>query len=267
MMGVQVRAMMVRNSDGKPMRDIGIGRPRVTDDRGVYRLYGLTPGTYVVFTRSNMLLSPISAYDGYAPTYHPSSPRETAAEITVTSGGESTGVDIRYRGERGYTVSGTVTGPALTALNAGTSVGLYNASTGFQAGTAYIRSGDDQNGFVILGVTSGEYEILARRSVTEDEHFSSPPRRITVKGEDLSGIELKLAPTAMVSGKIVEMAPGKYMLLIRDARHEQPDDIPPAPAAWDANERIKLRKEAEALKVEVDLKPCQRVSDQVVKYR
>src|SRR5262249_17600058 len=33
------------------------------------------------------------------------------------------------------------------------------------------------------------------------------------------------------------------------------------------NERARPRKEAEALKVEVDLKPCQRVSDQVVKYR
>jgi hypothetical protein len=432
MIGVQVSAMMVRNFEGNSVRDIviNIGLPRVTDDRGVYRIYGLMPGTYVVFTRGNMNGSLISAYDGYAPTYHPSSPRETASEITITSGGEATGIDIRYRGERGYTVSGAVTGPALAAPNAGTSVALYNASTGFQAGTASIRPGDGQSGFVILGVTDGEYEIIARRAVTEDEYFSSPPRRITVKGEDLGGIELKLAPPAMVSGKIVEappkvcggdsksalediivstrrstkpppglsflmpyqyagsmndkgefiiyglnpdnyfvvtrfpdenqyvksitapaatarrssiravagydagrkgvtlksgdrmtglivtiaggavslrgkvapdngdsrlptrmrahlvpaetsaaddllrygeivvdkdntfefknMAPGKYRLLIRDAQHEQPDDGPPPPAAWDANERAKLRKEAEAIKVEVDLKPCQR---------
>jgi hypothetical protein len=440
MIGVQVSAMMVRDFEGNLRRDVVIGRPYSTDDRGVYRIYGLIPGTYVVFTRGNMLRSPISAYDGYAPTYHPSSPREAAAEIAVTSGGEATGVDIRYRGERGYTVSGVVTGPALAALNTGTSVSLYNTSTGFQAGTAFIRQGDGQGGFAILGVTDGEYEIIARRYVMEDESFTSPPRRITVKGGDLRGIELRLAPSAMVSGKIVvkaspkvcegagksplediivlarratttspglgflrpfqfagsmndkgeftiyrlepdnyfiiarspdenwyvksiaapaatagrnslrpvatydagrkgvtvksgdrmtglivtiaggaaslrgkvapenegsrlparmvahlvpaelaaaddlvrygevavgkdntfefkNMAPGKYRLLARAAQDAQPIDGPPAPAAWDASERAKLRKEAEAMKIEVDLKPCQHMTDQVVKYR
>jgi len=62
------------------------------------------------------------------------------------------------------------------------------------------------------------------------------------------------------------IAPGKYRLLHRAARNE-PSDRPSAPVAWDAVERAKLRKEAEAMKVEVELKPCQRISDQVVKYR
>ncbi|HEX5083000.1 MAG TPA: hypothetical protein VFY40_13215, partial [Blastocatellia bacterium] len=209
MIGAQVSAVMVRDFEGNPMRDIVInnGRPRSTDDRGVYRIYGLAPGTYVVFTKGNLVGYSISAYDGYAPTYHPSAPREAAAEITITSGAEVTGVDIRYRGERGYTVSGTITGLPLMAANAGTSVALYNASTGFQAGTASIRPGDVQNSFAILGVTDGEYEIIARRYATEIEYLTSPPRRITVKGGDASGIELKLSPPAMISGKIVEAAP------------------------------------------------------------
>jgi hypothetical protein len=441
MIGAQVSAAMVRDFEGNPSRDIVItnGRPRATDDRGVYRIYGLAPGTYVVFTRANMVGYLISPYDGYAPTYHPSAPREAATEITITSGAEVAGVDIRYRGERGYTVSGTVTGPALETPNPGTSVALYNASTGFQAGTAYIRPGDSQNGFAILGLTDGEYEIIARR-ITESESFTSPPRRITVKGGDIGGIELKLSPPAMISGRIVEaaprvcdgdrksqldditvsarratnaavglfflrpyqyyadplndkgeftiyrlepdsyfilarlpdenqyvksitapaatagraslrrvagydagrkgltlksgdrmtdltltiadgaaslrgkvasendgsrlpsrmrvylvpaetaaaddllrygeaavdkdnafefknMAPGKYRLLVRAVPTGQPIDGPPPPAAWNANERAKLRKEAEAMKIEVDLKPCRRVSDQVVKYR
>ena len=48
---------------------------------------------------------------------------------------------------------------------------------------------------------------------------------------------------------------------------DEPSDGPPSPAAWDAVERAKLRKEAEAMKTEVELKPCQRITDQVVKYR
>jgi hypothetical protein len=62
------------------------------------------------------------------------------------------------------------------------------------------------------------------------------------------------------------MAPGKYRLLARAAPDDEPSDRPPAPVAWDSNERAKLRREAETLKTEVELKPCQRVADQLVKY-
>ena len=62
------------------------------------------------------------------------------------------------------------------------------------------------------------------------------------------------------------MAPGKYRLLPRAAPNAEPSDHPPTPAAWDAVERAKLRKEAVAMKIEVELKPCQRVTDQIVRY-
>src|SRR5262249_10005679 len=63
------------------------------------------------------------------------------------------------------------------------------------------------------------------------------------------------------------LAPGKYWLIARAAPDDEMNDRMQPPIAWDASERAKLRKEAEAIKIEVDLKPCQRVSDQVVKYR
>jgi hypothetical protein len=61
------------------------------------------------------------------------------------------------------------------------------------------------------------------------------------------------------------IAPGKYCLVARVSPDDEPSDGPPAPAAWDAVERAKLRKEAEAMKVEIELKPCQRITDQIVK--
>jgi len=63
------------------------------------------------------------------------------------------------------------------------------------------------------------------------------------------------------------IAPGKYWLIARPSPDDEMNDRAPMPVAWDADERAKLRKEAEALKIEVELKPCQRVSDQVVKFR
>jgi hypothetical protein len=63
------------------------------------------------------------------------------------------------------------------------------------------------------------------------------------------------------------IAPGKYLLLTRVVPDDEPIDSPPSPAAWDADERANLRKEAVAMNVEIELKPCQRLMDQVVKYR
>jgi len=63
------------------------------------------------------------------------------------------------------------------------------------------------------------------------------------------------------------LAPGKYRLIARAAPDDATRDRPATPVAWDANERAKLRKEAEVMKIEIELKPCQRVSDQVVKFR
>src|SRR5262245_15645985 len=46
LISVQVNPMMTRDAEGNPVRGGG-GRPRFTDDRGFYRIYGLQPGTYV----------------------------------------------------------------------------------------------------------------------------------------------------------------------------------------------------------------------------
>jgi hypothetical protein len=63
------------------------------------------------------------------------------------------------------------------------------------------------------------------------------------------------------------IAPGKYWLITRVMTVADPNDRLPGPVAWDATERLKLRKEAEAVKVQVDLTPCQLVTDQIVRYR
>ncbi len=169
-----------------------------TDDRGVYRIYGLSPGTYIVFTRNRFHPFP-SPYDKDGPTYYPSSTRETAAEVTVTSGGETSGVDIRYRGDRGHAVSGSISfsaepvSPSITYM-----VALTNIVTGV------VRSDADffRERFAIYGVTDGEYEITVRWLLPSNEEIiTSAPRRVVVKGADIGGIELKLLPMGSITGK------------------------------------------------------------------
>jgi hypothetical protein len=154
----------------------------------------------------------MSAYDGDAPTYYPSSTRDTAAEVTVVSGGEATGIDIRYRGERGHAVSGTVSGGGggeSPRAFIGAAVTLVSVPAGLFAGSTGVRPETGENGFAIYGVPDGEYEVIARRGGYENEEaYASPPRRITVRGADAGGIELKLAALASIAGKVViEAAP------------------------------------------------------------
>jgi hypothetical protein len=62
------------------------------------------------------------------------------------------------------------------------------------------------------------------------------------------------------------LSPGKYWLLARAVPDSEPNDKPARPAAWDAAERAKLRREAEAAKIVIELKPCQRIRDYALRY-
>ena len=109
---VPVRAYMIRDSNGQPSRYGAPFREQTTDDRGVYRIYGLSMGTYVISTGGgNTSAYYVSAFGTDVPTYAPSSTRDTAAEIFVRAGEETANVDIRYRGEPGHVVSGTANNP------------------------------------------------------------------------------------------------------------------------------------------------------------
>src|SRR6185369_3584911 len=41
---VNVRALRIRDAEGNRIRSIAFAQPRLTDDRGFYRIYGLPPG-------------------------------------------------------------------------------------------------------------------------------------------------------------------------------------------------------------------------------
>ncbi|HKX31713.1 MAG TPA: carboxypeptidase-like regulatory domain-containing protein, partial [Blastocatellia bacterium] len=109
MVRAQVSPIMVRDAEGNPVRQSIPTGWSLADDRGIYRLFGLAPGTYLVFTNGCSFYSPMP-HTQQLQIYHPSSTRETATEVTVTSGGEVSGADIRFRHDFGRVVSGTITG-------------------------------------------------------------------------------------------------------------------------------------------------------------
>ena len=197
LVSLSVSAIRIRDQEGKKVSGGGSGSPSATDDRGVYRLYGLQPGTYLVVAGGgqSVTVPALSPYYGDVPTFHPSSTRDTAAEIKVGNGEEVSGVDIRYRGETGRVVSGKISGGETTQAIA--NVVLRHAQTGAITGGTFVTPTQTQSGFAIASIPDGEYELTATRGNPDSgEFFYSEPRRVTVKGADVTGIELRLTPAA-----------------------------------------------------------------------
>src|ERR1044072_5530694 len=188
MIAVRVRASMIRDAKGKAARLGGL-QEQPTDDRGIYRIYGLAPGTYIVSAGGASFITSGGQYDTDIPTFAPSSTRDTAAEISVRSG-EDVSVDIRYRGEPGHSVSGSV--KMLGTSNAS----IILTRPGSIISIATTIQVPQTRGFVFNGLADGDYFVAATESFPNPAVPAMPtlaisePRKITVKGADVTGIEL-----------------------------------------------------------------------------
>jgi carboxypeptidase family protein len=201
---LRVRAYMIRDGNDQTPR---YGRPsteRFTDDRGVYRIYGLAPGTYVVSAGGggNFQAYNQNAYDTDTPTYAPSSTSDTATEISVHAGEETANVDIRYRGEPGHVVSGIASGQG-TVASSGFTIVLSSIANGSSqwSNTSYQRPGTP--GFSFYGVADGDYDVTAESFFPGGEWAVSEHRRIKVRGTDITGIELTTSPLGSIIGRVV----------------------------------------------------------------
>lgn len=196
-----VRAFLIRDANGKPPTGPRFPIDRTTDDRGIYRIYGLASGTYLVSAggRGTYGFS-TGAYETDPSTYAPSSTHDTAAEIVVRAGEETNAVDIRYRGEPGHAISGIVNGPS--APNSSTNITLTQLVNGLPQISAFSYQSPNSKGFAFYGVADGDYNLVAQSSLGQGEGTASEPRRITVKGADVTGIELVVKGLGSISGHV-----------------------------------------------------------------
>lgn len=200
---IAVRATLVRDVNGKPPNPGRFGVDKATDDRGVYRFYGLVPGTYVVSAggRGTYWYAP-NPYDTDAPTYAPSSTRDAAAEITVKAGEEVSGVDIRYRGEPGHAVSGFASGLSAPNFSAPTNITLAQIVNGVPQASAFSFQAPGSKSFAFYGIADGDYDLIAQSTLPGGEVIASEARHIKVKGADVTGVELVVKTLAAISGHV-----------------------------------------------------------------
>jgi hypothetical protein len=196
-----VRATLIRDANGKINTTMRFPLERTTDDRGVYRIYGLSAGTYVVSAGGRIASFSSGPYDGDAPTYAPSSTRDTAAEVDVKAGQETTGIDIRYRSEPGRSISGTVTGQGSPTTF--TNVALSQVVNSVSQLVSLSYQSQNGKGFAFYGLPDGEYDLTAQALAVQSEAQATEPLHVSIKGRDVTGLNLVLNAMPSLAGRVV----------------------------------------------------------------
>ena len=176
-----------------------------TDDRGVYRVFGVPEGRYVVSVGeppNQRSASPRRGNAYYSMTFHPGVTDESRATvIELAAGAESTGVDIVLgRVEKGFKVKGRIvdaeTGKPVSNISYGYGV-LYERRGIGAIGGIDFRS-DSQGNFRLDGVPPNHYAAFVVKQ-SESEYYSDLTP-FDVADADVSGLEIKLRRGSSISG-------------------------------------------------------------------
>ena len=171
MVGVPVHATITNAAASITSFFTGAGNSE-TDDRGIYRLYGLLPGQYIVSAGGAGQFGDFSAngFDNDVPSYYPSSTRDTGVPVSVRSGDETSGIDIKYRGTEGHSISGTVLGAIEGNTQAG-GITIFLAPAGSSAVLALELASptDPRRAFSFNGVADGDYDLFASYLASQTE--------------------------------------------------------------------------------------------------
>ena len=194
----------------------------LTDDRGVFRIYGLEPGRYLVSagtSHEQAALDILSRRRKQPLTYYPGvGDKARARPVDVTAGAEATGIDIRIvPGDKGYAVSGRV-------IDADSGAPIQNALVAY--GNSSDRDSDDKDAdddddlvwdnlggvaavnargeFRLDSVQPGRYtarvEMLSQLTGTADHYGDSVT--FEVRSTDVDGIVIRMQRGASISGVV-----------------------------------------------------------------
>lgn len=186
-----------------------LGGPRnQTDDRGVYRAYGLGPGSYKVSVGQAAAGGAVSVLGlggtQYVKTFYPGVQEESRATIIeIKEATEVSNVDITVgKSGSGFSVSGRVidadSGQPVPNVYIGhSSVNDANQRIG---GMNFTGNQSDANGkFRLEGLRPGHYAVFTL-AVGQESSTYSEPALFDVSESDVTGIEIKVRRGATISG-------------------------------------------------------------------
>jgi hypothetical protein len=226
----------VSDAEGRPVVEerlnlIGVGsigsnrdvRSRMldfrTDDRGVYRIFGLPAGRYKVSVGQDGQMGTLGSGRGRRPyrlTYHPDAADSSqAAIVEVVEGGETSDIDITVgRILDGYAARGRIidgeTGQPLANIRLGVTPRMENRDYGYPG----VRSLSSSRGeFTIEGLTPGRYSIVV--APQEGNDTFADPVLFEVFDRDVDNLIIKTSQGATLTGVVVLEGSNDKALLAR----------------------------------------------------
>lgn len=192
-----------------------------TDDRGIYRIYGLPPGRYKV----SVGYDPTEGFRSsqYPRTYH-SAATDPAKPVIVElkEGDEADSIDIKV-GERAptFAVSGRIidstTGRPIPAVRYRIAVVEKDPSRTPQfAGLPT----DDRGEFRVDGLRPGRYTIAATSEYYGGGNFYGNPVYFEIIDQDVTGLEIKGIPGLTLTGAVIAdgLSTRELLALLPDLR-------------------------------------------------
>jgi hypothetical protein len=174
-----------------------------TDDRGIYRIFGLPPGRYRVATGSEGLSSRYQRAS-YKRTYHPGvEDLAQATVIEISEGSEAINIDFTLGGTiTTYTASGRIvdgqTGQPMPNVSYGVTryYGEHNSSS-TSSGVVSNSRGE----FRLENLSPGKYAVSAADRANGEWHADEV--RFEVTDQDVTGLVIKTEKAAVISGIVV----------------------------------------------------------------
>lgn len=228
--GIRVAALRVPLPGARPV--LVVTTWATTDDRGVFRLYGLVPGDYYVSSMmaSGSRVSDVTAFStaqideallalqrgvpapamsntapqgtyGAAPMFYPGTPAlDSATRVTLAAGEERSGVDFTVRLVRMATIEGDVidNGNPIEPLIINPTGFELPSLTGAAPTFSWQQTPAGRH-FKYTNVVPGRYALTAQAQ----DGMSWAKTQIEVTGEDVRGITMVMQPGRRFSGRIV----------------------------------------------------------------
>lgn len=199
-------------ADAGPQMAMLGGSKNQTDDRGVYRVYGLGPGSYKVSVGQAASAGGAVSIMGmggsqYVKTFYPGVQEEAKATIIeIKEGTEVKDVDISVgKPGSGFSVSGRVIDSDSGNPVANVFIGHSSVNESDQQMGAMNFTGNraDANGrFKLEGLRPGRYSVYTFAAGQENTSYSEPVQ-FDISDSDVTGIEIKVRPGATINGVAV----------------------------------------------------------------
>jgi protocatechuate 3,4-dioxygenase beta subunit len=176
-----------------------------TDDRGVYRIYGLTAGSYIISAGGKE--APNLVWTKSPETFYPDATDWAQAKILeVKEGAEVADIDIRLgAGKDRYEAAGRVVDAEAGKPLPRVSVVCMQAPDKKKGGRLYgiPATTDDEGRFTCAGLDPGPYDLSLRERMGVSSEYYSEKTRFEVTDSNVSGLEVKAIRGSTISGIVV----------------------------------------------------------------